>query len=259
MILFVFCACFYILRLTSLSLWKTVLTSLSPNQGGLFRDSFWDGGVKITPPPPVINLLELCRKREIFYESTHIDLVQRIYLLLPRPPWFCWCQNIFAKHFFFYFTLQNKRIPDGNEVKSGLSCPLTWSYFDPWNTNAGRYPEQIHASRLVWAPKKMFQKTKSNFLEIHLFASKNKFHETFHIFPHISTASTAYIERRFHFNYSLNKTTKWFQRQIQNPVKHLRWSNRILNSPLGLTPKWFDKIMWSILLDITKIISIEMK
>ena len=113
MILFVFCACFYILRLTSLSLWKTVLTSLSPNQGELFRDSFWDGGVKITPrplsPPPVINLLELCRKREIFYESTHIDLVQRIYLLLPRPPWFCWCQNFFAKHFFFLLHSSNQK------------------------------------------------------------------------------------------------------------------------------------------------------
>ena len=72
------------------------------------------------------------------------------------------------------------------------------------------------------SPKKASQKIKHIFFEINLFVSKKNVNETFHAFPIENPFNRKYGKRIFSFNYSLDKTTKRFQRHLQNPVKHLR-------------------------------------
>lgn len=96
---------------------------------------------------------------------------------------------------------------------------------------------------MLWTPKKICPNIKSIFFEINLFASFTKTScEIFHVFP-VDKPLNSKCGKRI-FNFSVNKTTKCFQRHIQNPAKHLRRLKYILKQVYmgNLKFLWFNLI-----------------
>ena len=99
------------------------ISTLNPNLGGLFRDSFWgSGGVKL-PRPPCLKLFRIMAR-----QCTHMQF-QKIYLLVPRPSQFCRCQIFFAKKSTFSrLLLKEKQGLQTMHSESGFWIVPNW----PW-------------------------------------------------------------------------------------------------------------------------------
>ena len=99
--------------------------------------------------------------------------------------------------------------------------------FHPFILSFINHQGHIQSWLVVMTPKKICPNIKSVFFEINLFASFTKTSsETFHVFP-IDKPLNSKCGKRI-CNFSVNKTTKCFQRHIQNPAKHLRRLKYIL-------------------------------
>ena len=111
------------------------------------------------------------------------------------------------------------------QYRSGLYLSRMYPKFKGFNgmnfAILGRIQSKFHADWPVWAPKKCLQKVKSkDFLILVRLLTKQKIYKIIQFFSCDNPFKCG--TRISSCDSSLDKTKKWLQRRIQNPVKHLR-------------------------------------
>ena len=95
----------------------------NPYLGGLFRGSFWVGG---TPPPCLKFIRIMLETWNVAHKYTHTQF-QKIYLLVPKPSYFCWWQYFFCKKSVSFGQIST--FTQSNGVRSVLQILVLFSVF----------------------------------------------------------------------------------------------------------------------------------